>query len=1055
MFNWLITQSLQQRLLVLGFALALSIAGFVAMKQSAVDVFPDLNKPTVTLLTEAGGMAAEEVEQLVSLPLEQALSGMPGVSRVRAVASAGLSVLYLEFEWGSDIYRNRQIVVERLSQVQSQLPNGVVPQLAPVSSIMGEILLIALPIDPAKVDPMAVREFADWVVRPRLLSIPGVAQVVPIGGEVRQYRVELKLNQMQQLGVSQAEVFEALESFGANTSGGFLQVAGQEYLIRQLGRSNDLADLKSLLVSVDGKPPVQLQQVANIGIAAAVKRGDAGYQGQPAVILSVQKQPTADTLALTAEVELAIADLGRQLPPGLTSPKFLFRQADFIDNSIDNVTLALRDGALMVVVVLALFLMNSRTTVISLVAIPLSLLTTILIFKYLGLTINTMTLGGLAIALGELVDDAVVDVENVLRRLKENQQKAKPLSALQVVLNASMEVRSGVVYATMIVVLVFLPLFALSGIEGRLFTPLGIAYVVSILASMAVAMTVTPVLCYYLLPKMPAISHGDSKVVRQLKIWDSHLLHWSLPRARGLLAAAGLAVLVAIAMLPTFERTFLPPFNEGTLTINVQAKPGTSLETSVQIAKLAEQQLMAVPEVVQVGRRTGRAELDEHAEGVHYSEIDVDLRPSKRSRAKVLAAIRQQLAVLPASVSVGQPISHRLDHLLSGVRAEIAIKIFGDDLTVLRQLAQSLQTELADVPGLTDLQLEKQVLIPQLKIQLDYQRAAALGVTPGQLLNQLQQLLDGVKVTEIIEQNRRFALLVKLPESARSPQSVPDLLIETNQGRIPLSQVATITQGDGPNQISRENSRRRLVLSANTQGDRSHSLADIRQVIAKLPLPEGYFVQLEGQFQAQEQASRTMAVLAMLSMLLIFMLLYSRYQSLPLTWMIMANIPLALIGSVLALWLSGQPLSVAAMVGFITVSGIATRNGILKISHYLNLLKFEDEQFNEALIIRGALERLTPVLMTSLVAAFALLPLLVTADAPGKELLYPVAVVIFGGLISATILDTLLTPLMFWRYGKRSVQKFLQQLPSQLTGNGADDGALEASRASSKTNDYI
>ncbi|MBN8445387.1 MAG: efflux RND transporter permease subunit [Gammaproteobacteria bacterium] len=1055
MFNWLITQSLQQRLLVLGFALALSIAGFVAMKQSAVDVFPDLNKPTVTLLTEAGGMAAEEVEQLVSLPLEQALSGMPGVSRVRAVASAGLSVLYLEFEWGSDIYRNRQMVVERLSQVQSQLPNGVVPQLAPVSSIMGEILLIALPIDPAKVDPMTVREFADWVVRPRLLSIPGVAQVVPIGGEVRQYRVELKLNQMLQLGVSQAEVFEALESFGANTSGGFLQVAGQEYLIRQLGRSNDLADLKSLLVSANGKPPVQLQQVANIGIAAAVKRGDAGYQGQPAVILSVQKQPTADTLALTAEVELAIADLGRQLPPGLTTPKFLFRQADFIDNSIDNVTLALRDGALMVVVVLALFLMNSRTTIISLVAIPLSLLTTILIFKYLGLTINTMTLGGLAIALGELVDDAVVDVENVLRRLKENRQKAKPLSALQVVLNASMEVRSGVVYATMIVVLVFLPLFALSGIEGRLFTPLGIAYVVSILASMAVAMTVTPVLCYYLLPNMPAISHGDSKVVRQLKIWDSHLLHWSLPRARGLLAAAGIAVLVAIAMLPTFERTFLPPFNEGTLTINVQAKPGTSLETSVQIVQLAEQQLMAVPEVVQVGRRTGRAELDEHAEGVHYSEIDVDLRPSKRSRAEVLAAIRQQLAVLPASVSVGQPISHRLDHLLSGVRAEIAIKIFGDDLTVLRQLAQSLQTDLADVPGLTDLQLEKQVLIPQLKIQLDYQRAAALGVTPGQLLNQLQQLLDGVKVTEIIEQNRRFALLVKLPELARSPQSVPELLIETNQGRIPLSQVATITQGDGPNQISRENSRRRLVLSANTQGDRSHTLADIRQVIAKLPLPEGYFVQLEGQFQAQEQASRTMAVLAMLSMLLIFMLLYSRYQSLPLTWMIMANIPLALIGSVLALWLSGQPLSVAAMVGFITVSGIATRNGILKISHYLNLLKFEGEQFNEALIIRGALERLTPVLMTSLVAAFALLPLLVTADAPGKELLYPVAVVIFGGLISATILDTLLTPLMFWRYGKRSVQKFLQQLPSQFSGNGADDGSLEASRASSKTNDYI
>ncbi len=1032
MFNWLISNSLRQRLLVLGVALALTIAGYVAVQQSAVDVFPDLNKPTVTLLTEAGGMAAEEVEQLVSLPLEQAMSGMPGVTRVRAVASAGLSVLYLEFEWGSDIYRNRQLVVERLSQVQEQLPAGVSPQLAPVSSIMGEILLIAVPADPAKVNPMAVREFADWVMRPRLLAIPGVAQVVPIGGEVRQYHVELLQDRMQALGVNQQAVYHALANFGANTSGGFLQLSGQEYLIRQLGRSTDLADLQSLVVKTHTGETVQLQQVAEVAIRAAVKRGDAGYQGKPAVILSVQKQPNADTIDLTQQVESAIAELSQQLPSGVEQPAFLFRQADFIGHSIDNVELALRDGAVMVVIILALFLMNARTTFISLVAIPLSLVITILIFKYLGLTINTMTLGGLAIALGELVDDAVVDVENVLRRLKENRQKAQPEPVLNVIFNASTEVRSGVVYATMIVVLVFLPLFALSGIEGRLFTPLGIAYVVSILASMLVAMTVTPVLCYYLLPKMPALNTGDSRLVRQLKAWDQRLLIWSMPKARGLLVSAMVAVMAAIAMIPTFERTFLPPFNEGTLTINVLAQPGTSLASSVQIAQLAEQRLLTIPEVTQVGRRTGRAELDEHAEGVHYSEIDVDLAPSERSRAEVLADIRQQLAVIPASVSVGQPISHRLDHLLSGVRAEIAIKVFGDDLTILRQLTQTLQQQLQGVPGLTDLQIEKQVLIPQLKIQVDYPRASALGITPGELLLQLQQLLDGVKITEIIQQNRRFDLLVKLPEADRTAAQLQDLPIATSTGMVPLSQVARLIDGDGPNQISRENSRRRMVLSANTQGDRSHTLADIRKVIAAMNLPEGYYIQLEGQFQAQEQATRTMAMLAVLSALLIFMLLYSRYQSLPFTLMIMANIPLALIGSVLALWLFQQPLSIAAMVGFITVSGIATRNGILKISHYLNLMKYEGCAFDQQLIIRGALERLTPVLMTSLVAAFALLPLLVAAEAPGKEILYPVAIVIFGGLISATILDTLLTPLMFWRYGERSVRKFMHTSTSDL-----------------------
>jgi len=1037
MFDHIIHASLRQRLIVLGLALGLAVYGLLSVRQMPVDVFPDLNKPTVTLMTEAGGMAPEEVEQLISFPLEAGMNGMPGVTRVRSVSGVGLSIVYVEFDWGTDIWRNRQQIAERLNLLREQMPPGIAPQLGPIASIMGEILLIALPIN-AGTDPMVVREYADWVMRPRLLTIPGIAQVIPIGGEVRQYRVEINPAQLQALGVERERLEAALKDFGANSSGGFLAAGGREYLIRQIGRTSRIEDLRNLAVTVKNGQPILLKQVAEVKIAAAVKRGDAGYAGKPAVILSVQKQPGADSVALTRAVEKALAEMNAARPAGIEKPQFLFKQADFIEASVGNVEEALRDGAILVAVVLFLFLLNVRTTLISLLAIPLSLLVTALVFRYFNLSINTMTLGGLAIAIGELVDDAVVGVENVLRRLRGSafrptcRPEGRPTdaSALEVIAAATLEVRSAIVYATLIIVLVFVPLFALPGIEGRLFTPLGIAYIVSILASMVVSVTVTPVLAFYLLPKMQLLEHGDSPLVRRLKAWDRKLLDASFAHARMLLIAALIAVLAAAASIPLFPRTFLPPFNEGTLTINVLLNPGASLAESNRIGQLSEQLVAGVPEVTQVGRRSGRAELDEHAEGIHYSEIDVDLKTSERSRAEIIADIRSRLAVLPATSSIGQPISHRLDHLLSGVRAQIALKIYGDDLDTLRGLATDLHERLARIPGIADLAVEKQVRIPQIKIRVDYEQAARYGVAPGALLRSLEQMIEGERITQIVEGgeagSRRFDLVVRLPEGDRNLTELPDLLIETPLGPVPLSRLASIEDSDGPNQISRENARRRIVISANAEAaEMSAVIAAIRAEIARKPLPEGYFTALEGQFQAQEEAARLIALLALVSLTLIFLVLVSRYRSAVLALIVMGNIPLALVGSVAALWISGQPLSVAALVGFITLTGIATRNGILKISHYINLCAFEGETFGKPMIVRGSLERLTPVLMTALVAATALLPLLLSADVPGKEILHPVAVVIFGGLISSTLLDTVLTPVMFWLFGEKPLNRLL------------------------------
>ena len=1032
MFKWLLENSLANRLLVIIASVVLMTYGAFTLTKTPVDVFPDLNKPTVTIMTESGGMAPEEVEQLITFPLETAMNGLPGVESVRSISSAGLSFLYVTFRWDTDIFRARQLVSERLSAMEGGIPVGILPRMGPISSIMGEIMQIAIPVDTQKISAMAVREYADWVLRPRLLSVSGVAQVIPIGGEVRQFQVQPNTARMAELGISHGQMEASLKGFSANTSGGFLELNGREYLIRNLGRTSRLDDLKNLAVTSKNGQPILLRQIAEITFAAALKRGDAGFEGKPAVILGIQKQPTADTIALTRAIEDALLGLKSSLPAGMEAPRVTFRQASFIEASINTLQGKLIGASVFVAVILFFFLGTVRPTIIALTAIPVSIFITSLVFKYFGLSINTMTLGGLAIAIGGLVDDAVVDVENILRRLKEDRIKHPQhrLNPLEVVAKASMEVRSAILYATVIIVLVFIPLFALPGLEGKLFVPLGISFIVSTLASLLVSVTITPVLSYYLLPSMKNLDHGDTKVLIWLKTRYANSLQSILHKPKIALITSGIAVLTAIAAVPFFPKTFLPPFSEGTLLIGLRLNPGVTLSETTALARQAEVLVKQVPEVTHVGRRSGRAELDEHAEGVHVSELDVGLKPTaelNRSMDEIKADIRSRLVNLPAALEIGQPISHRIDHMLSGVRSQIAIKIFGDDLDGLRGQADSLRAQLATIPGIADLQIEKQVLAPQIKVRIDYAAAAQYGIPAPQVLSTLQSLVEGEKITQIVEGGRRFALVVRLPESARSVEGLSQILIETPNGRVPLSKLATIEDGDGPNQISRDDGKRRIVLSANASGRAlSEIVADIRAVVAETKLPEGYFITLGGQFKAQEEASRLVGLLSIVSLVLMFVVLYSRYKSTRLSALIMVNIPLALVGAVLGLWLSGQPLSVAALVGFITLAGISVRNGILKVSHYINLMRFEGENFDHKMILRGSLERLSPVLMTALVTAFALAPLLFEAERPGTEVLHPVAVVIFSGLISSTLLDTFLTPVMFWLFGRRDAERLLE-----------------------------
>jgi CzcA family heavy metal efflux pump len=1038
--------SLRHRLFVVLAAAAVLLYGGWAVTRLPVDVFPDLNRPTVTVMTEAGGLSPEEVETLVTRPIEVSMNGAPGVRRVRSSSGIGLSVVYVEFDWGTDIYLDRQLVAERLQVAREGLPRDVVPHLAPVSSIMGEILLLGVQSEGDRTSPLELRSLADWVIRQRLLSIPGIAQVTVMGGGVKQYQVLVDPEKLLAFGLTFEEVERAAGLSQGNTTGGFITQGGRELLVRNLARSASVEDLAQTVVAVREGVPVRLSQVAEVKAGPAVKRGDGGMNGRPAVILAVQKQPGASTLELTGQVEAAVAELRRTLP-GDVHVETLFEQADFIEASISNVVEALRDGGILVVVVLFLFLLNLRTTAITLTAIPLSFVITALVMKAFGLSINTLTLGGLAVAVGELVDDAIVDVENVYRRLKENRQKEHPEPPLRVIYRASSEVRNSIVFATLIVVLVFLPLFAMGGIEGRLFAPLGIAYIVSIAASLLVSLTVTPVLCAYLLPRARFLEHGDSALVRALKARARKLYNASLAHPGVIITAAAVLVVVAAATVPLLGRAFLPPFSEGTATVNLLATPGTSLEESNRYGLLAERLIASIPEVKTVGRRTGRAEQDEHAEGVHYSELDVDFKEGGRPRTEVLAEMRVRLAQLPGvSVAIGQPISHRLDHLLSGIRAQVAVKIFGSDLDALRAKAEEVRQVMAGVPGIVDLQVEQQTLIPQLQLRLKREEAARLGVQPGAMAGQLEKAFNGVVVGQVLEGQRTFEVLVRYDEASRiNADAFRGALVDTPSGaRVPVSAVAEVLETRGPNLINHDHLQRRVVVMANVAGrDLGSAVEEVRQRVAgRVQLPVGTSVAYEGQFESQQSATRLIALLSLLSLGGMFLVLYAHFRSVRLVLQVMLNIPLALVGSVAAVWLTDRVLSVATLVGFITLCGIASRNTIMMISHYLHLVEVEGERFGPELVIRGSLERLVPVMMTALTAGLALVPLALAEGEPGKEILHPVAVVILGGLVSSTLLDMAVTPAVFYRFGRPALEKYLARKRAALEEEGT---ALAAS----------
>lgn len=1044
MLNAIIRWSLQNRLIVVAIAALLLVGGAYVTVNLPVDVLPDLNRPTVTILTEAAGLAPEEVETLVSFPIETLMNGAPGVTRVRSQSGIGLSIVYIEFDWGTDIYIDRQLVAEKLVLAREQLPAGVSPFMGPISSIMGEIMLVSVRSKNGTTNPLDVRTLADWTIRQRLLTIPGIAQVTVIGGGVKQYQALVSPDKLKQYGVTLKDISTALEKSNINSTGGFVDAQSQEYLIRNLARFYSLDELKNTVVAYRQGTPIKLGEVANVEFGPKIKRGDGGTMGDPAVIMAISKQPGASTQTLTEKIDGALKELQATMPRDVEINSELFRQENFINAAIGNVIEALRDGAILVIIVLFLFLLNFRTTFITLTAIPLSFIVTFLVLKAFGASVNTMTLGGLAVAIGELVDDAIVDIENVFRRLRENRQSAQPKPALQVIYHASLEIRSSIVYATIIVALVFVPLFALTGVEGRLLAPLGLAYITALVASLVVSLTVTPVLASFLLPKMKAMAHEkDGFLVRFLKKWDEKFLHKTLRHPWLVIGSALVLFLVAVSTLPFVGTAFLPEFNEGTLTVNLLAQPGTSLAESNRIGQIAEKQLLTIPEVKSTGRRTGRAELDEHAEGVHYSEIDVDLKKSERSREEVLKDIREKLAVIPGvNINVGQPISHRIDHLQSGVRAQIAVKLFGDDLATLRAKAEEIKNVMLTVEGATDVQVEKQVLIPQVRFNVNRTEAARYGLQPGEVAETLETALNGRKVSEAVEGQRRYDVVVRFDDASRnSLDALKNVTIDTPQGtQIPVSAVATIENLPGPNQVLRENTKRRIVMMSNVADrDLGSVVRDMRDRIkAQVQLPEGYFLEYGGQFEAQQEATKRLSVLTIFSLIAIFFVLLKALGDWRSSLQVMINVPLALIGAIIAMLITGGVFSVATLVGFISLVGITSRNGIMMISHYLHLMREEGEGFTEHMIIRGSLERLVPVLMTALTAGLSLIPLALAAGQPGKEILHPLAVVVLGGILTSTLLDQLVTPAVFYKFGKPIADRIIAEREAQASG-GKDE----------------
>ncbi len=1031
MFDKLIKISLENRLIVLVVSLLLLVGGMFVAFLLPVDVFPDLTAPTVTVLTEAHGMAPEEVETLVTFPIETAVNGATGVRRVRSSSAAGISIVWVEFEWGTDIFIARQIVNEKLQVAGSSLPEGIDrPILAPISSIMGEIMLISVSADSLasskgySISEMELRSIADWTIRRRVLSVPGVSQVVPIGGEVKQYQILVSPEKLAAYDVSLNEVLHAAKESNTNSSGGVYMDSGQEYLIRGIGRVRSLEDIANSVVTIRGDLPVLIRDVAEAKIGPAIKIGDGSANAEPAVIIMVQKQPNANTLELTQRIEQTINEIQQTLPAGVLINTKIFRQADFIRVAIDNVIESLRDGAILVIVVLFVFLGNLRTTFISALAIPLSLMVTIFVFRIFDITINTMTLGGMAIAIGVLVDDAIIDVENVFRRLKENSlaSPAEKRPATEVIFEASKEIRSPMVNATLIVIVVFIPLFFLSGVEGRLLRPLGYAYITSVFASLLVAVTVTPVLSAFLLPKASFMTkEGESWVVTRLKAAFQKTLDWVL-RFPGLVLAASVVTLgLTLTTLPFLGRAFLPEFNEGSLTLSVLTVPGSSLQESNKIGRLAEQILLSHPEVKSTARRTGRAELDEHAQGVNAAELDVRFELEDKSKEEFLDELRSALSIIPGTnITIGQPIGHRIDHMLSGTRANIAIKIFGPDLYRLRSLAENVRRQMESIPGVADLATEQQVDVPQVRIKANRRAMATYGVSVEKLAEAIDVAFNGEVVSQVLEGQQNYNMVVRFNEQNRGNiDRIRNALFDTPLGaKLPLSQLAEVVYEKGPNAISRENVQRKIVVQANVSGrDLNSVVSDIQAKLAEnIEFPQGYYIEYGGQFESEQAATKLLTLLSMVSIAAIFLILYMEFNAFRPAILIMANLPLALIGGIWAVLFTDGIVSIASLVGFITLFGIATRNGILMISHYQQLLG-EGKPFREA-IVQGSLERLNPIIMTALTTGLALIPLALGGGEAGKEIQTPMAVVILGGLLTSTALNMIVVPSLFFKFGK-------------------------------------
>ncbi|MFV0328814.1 MAG: efflux RND transporter permease subunit [Dysgonomonas sp.] len=1024
MLNKIIQFSLNNRLVVLIGAVLLLIGGLYTAKNMEIDVFPDLNAPTVVIMTEANGMAPEEVERLVSFPIETAVNGATDVRRVRSSSTTGFSVVWVEFDWGTDIYKARQIVTEKLATLGDALPGNIgQPTLGPQSSILGEIMIIGLTSDSTSL--LDLRTIADWTIRPRLLSTGGVAQVTVIGGDIKEYQILLDPGRMKHYGVSLDEVLQVTRNMNQNASGGILYEYGNEYIVRGVLQSTDVNEIGKAVIKKVGESPILVSDVADIKIGAKTPvLGVASERTKPAVLLTVTKQPNTNTIELTDKLDASIADLQKSLPSDVKVTTDIFRQERFINNSINNVQKSLYEGAIFVVIILFLFLMNGRTTFISLMALPLSLLTSILALKLMGLTINTMSLGGMAIAIGSLVDDAIIDVENVFKHLRENRQKPKEeqQSVLTVVFEASKEVRMPILNSTLIIVTSFIPLFFLSGMEGRMLVPLGIAFIVALFASTVVALTVTPVLCSYLLGKNKKDKEEKEPVfVVKLKTVYEKSLHWALEKQKIVLGVTGLLLLSAIIIFFTFGRNFLPPFNEGSFTITINTLPGISLEESDKVGAMAEKAILSVPEIQTVGRKTGRAELDEHSFGVNTSEIEAPFMLKDRSQEDMLTELREKLNAIPGiSVEIGQPISHRIDHMLSGTKANIAIKLFGPDLNKLYSLGNDIKSKIENVEGVADLNVEQQVERPQLKIVPKRELLAKYGITLPEFSDFVTTMLSGEVVSQVYDAGKSFDLTLKVEDNYKDQaEKIRNLMIDANGLKVPFAYVADITSSTGPNTVNRENAQRKIVVSANVAGrDLRSVVSDIQKSVDEnVQLPEGYHIEYGGQFESEQAASRTIMIASVFAILIIFLLLFNQFRNITQSAVILLNLPLALIGGVYAILFTSGEISIPAIIGFIALFGIATRNGILLMAHY-NDLGHRGYSVNKS-ILQGSLDRLNPILMTALSSGLALIPLAIQGDLPGNEIQSPMAKVILGGLLTSTLLNMYIVPIIYRMLKKR------------------------------------